>query len=136
LLTGSELRRIPLLRTPVNKTIIERVSWEGFMEMERRQLRERRKGKLRAALGIPLVGESVEQLDRIGEQDRRRAAKGLVAVAVGQGGRISHKHLDDLSRLDMNCRTAAERVIVGWLRERVERRKRGLDMPPIPHHLG
>ena len=53
---------------------MERVSWEGFMQMERRQLRERREGKLRAALGIPLPGESVEQLDRIGAQDRRRAA--------------------------------------------------------------
>jgi hypothetical protein len=113
---------------------MERVSWEGFMEMERRQLRERREGKLRAALGIPLAGESLEQLNRIGAQDRRRAAQGLVAV-IGQGGRISHKHIDDLSRLDMNSRTAAERGIVGWLKERVDRRKRGADMPPVPHHL-
>jgi hypothetical protein len=49
------------------------MGWEGFMGMERRQLRERRAGKLRRALGLPLPGESVEQLDRIGEQDRRRA---------------------------------------------------------------
>jgi hypothetical protein len=32
--------------------------------------------------------------------------------------------------------TAAEREEVGWLKERVERRKRGADAPPIPTHLG
>ena len=65
------------------------------MQMERTQLRERREGKLRRALGPPLPGESVEQLDRIGNQDRLRAEQGLVAV-VGESGRISYKHIDDL----------------------------------------
>jgi len=106
---------------------------EGFMQMERWQLRERREGKLRRALGVPLPGESVEQLDRTGEQDRRRTEQGLVPL-MDAGGRISHKHVDDLGRLDMNARTAAERV-VDWLKERVERRKRGADTPPIPTHL-
>jgi hypothetical protein len=32
--------------------------------------------------------------------------------------------------------TAAERVEVGWLRERVERKKRGASAPSIPTHLG
>jgi len=41
--------------------------------MERKRLRERREGKLRRALGRPLPGESVEQLDRIGEHDRLMA---------------------------------------------------------------
>jgi hypothetical protein len=35
----------------------------------------------------------------------------------------------------MRFRTAAERVTVEWLRERVERRKRGVEAPPIPTHL-
>src|SRR5215213_1139639 len=39
-----------LLRTPVNKTIMERMSWEGFMHLERRQLQERREGQLRRTL--------------------------------------------------------------------------------------
>jgi hypothetical protein len=106
------------------------MSWEGFMQMERTQLRERRAGKLRRALGVALPGESVEELDAIGEQDRLRAERGLVAV-VGRGG-ISFVHLDDLSSLDMRSRTAAERVQVGWLRERVECRRRGTSAPPIP----
>jgi hypothetical protein len=55
---------------------------------------------------------------------------------VGEGGRISYQHIDDLSSLDMRCRTAAERVKVGWLKERMEHRRKGADSPPIPHHLG
>jgi hypothetical protein len=59
--------------------------------MEHRQLKERREGKLREALGPLLPGESVEVLDAIGEQVRLRAERGLVAV-VGRGG-ISFVHL-------------------------------------------
>ena len=89
---------------------------------------------LGAALGRPLPGETVEQLERIGELDRRRAEQGLVAI-VDWGGRISYKHVDDLGRLDMNARTAAERLTVDWLKERVESRKQGTEAPPIPTHL-
>jgi len=110
------------------------MGWEEFKQMERQQLRERREGKLRRALGVTLPGESTEQLDLIGEQDRRRAEQGLVAV-MDQGGRIFHKHIDDLSRLDMNARTVAERVVVAWLKQRVQSRKQGSDAPPIPAHL-
>ena len=53
---------------------------EDFMRMERRQLRERRKGKLRRALGMP--DESVVELDRLGEEDRMRAEQGLVGVPI------------------------------------------------------
>jgi hypothetical protein len=111
------------------------MSWEGFLQMERRQLWERCESKLRRALGVALLGESVEGLDLLGEQDQLRAEQGLVAI-MGEGGRISYKHLDDLTSLDMRFRTAAERVTVEWLRERVERRKRGAEAPPIPTHLG
>ena len=110
------------------------MGWEEFMQMERKRLSENRQGKLRRALGVPLPGESSEQLDRIGEQDRRRAEQGLVPF-MGEGGKIFYKHIDDLDRLDMNSRTAAEHVTVEWLKERVERRKRGAKAPPIPTHL-
>ena len=103
--------------------------------MERRQLLERREGKLRRALGVALPGESVEGLDLLAEQDQHRAEQGLVPV-VGDGGRIFHKHLDNLSWHDMYFRIAAERVEVAWLKERVERRKRGAHSPALPHHLG
>jgi hypothetical protein len=110
------------------------MSWEAFMQMERRQLWERRKGKLRRALGVALSGESVEELDRLGKQDQLRAEQGLVIV-VGEGGRIFYKHIDDLSRHDMRFRTAAELVEVAWLKDRVECNKRGAGLPTIPYHL-
>jgi hypothetical protein len=102
--------------------------------MERRQLRERRVGKLRRAMGVRLPGETAEQLDRIGERDRLRAEQGLVSIK-DLGGRISYKHIDDLSPLDMCFVTAAERMEVGWLKERVERSKLGAEASPIPKHL-
>jgi hypothetical protein len=113
--------------------ILARMGWDGFMEMERRKLRERNEGKPRRALGMPLPGESSEQLDRIAGLDRLRAEQGLVSIK--EGGTISYKHIDDLRPLDLRFVTAAERVEVGCLKERVERRKRGEDAPPIPTHL-
>ena len=104
------------------------------MRTEREQIRQRREGKLRRALGRPLPDESIELLDGVGERDRVRAAQGLVPI-MGEGSRISHKHVDDLSKLDMRFRTAAERVMVEWLKERVARRKRGASAPPVPAHL-
>ena len=104
------------------------------MQMERRQLSDRLQGKLRRALGVVLPGESIEELDRLGEEDQLRAEQGLVPI-VGEGGRILYKHIDDLSSLDMHLRTAAERVEIAWLKERVERRKRGAAPPIIPSHL-
>jgi hypothetical protein len=65
------------------------MGWDGFMEIERTKLKERSEGRLRRALGMPLPGESKEQLDRIGEDDRRRAEQGLVFIK-GEGGRISY----------------------------------------------
>jgi hypothetical protein len=104
------------------------------MQMERRQLGERVLGKLRGALGVVLPGETVEELDHLGEEDQLRAEQGLVPV-VGEGGKIFYKHIDDLSRHDMYFRTAAERIEVGWLKERVERRKRAAVSPTLPYHL-
>jgi hypothetical protein len=110
------------------------MSWEGFMQMERRQLRERCEGKLRRALGVALPGESVEELDRLGAQDQLRAEQGLVII-VGKGGKIFYKRVDDLSRVDMHFRTAAEQVEVAWLKDRVERSQKGEDSPTLPYHL-
>jgi hypothetical protein len=118
----------------VNKTIIELMGWEGFMRMERRQLRQRREGQLRRVLGDSLPGETDEQLDRIGEASVLRAEQGLVAV-MGKDGSISYRPLADLLRRDMPSRTAAERVEVGWLRERLECRRKGQDALSIPPHL-
>jgi hypothetical protein len=110
------------------------MGWQEFMQMERRLLWERREGKLRRALGVALPGESGEGLDQLGELDQLRAEQGLVAV-MGQGGKIFYKHIDDLSRVDMRFRTAAEQVELAWLKDRVERRKRGANSPTLPSHL-
>jgi hypothetical protein len=103
------------------------------MRTEHTQLLERREGKLRRVLGVPLAGETTEQLDRIGEQDRSKAERGLVPVK--SGSRIHYKHVDDLSSLDMRFRIAAERVSLEWIKERVACRKHGASAPPVPEHL-
>jgi hypothetical protein len=110
------------------------MGWDGFMQMERTKLRERSQGRLRRALGMALPGEAKEQLDRIAEDDQRRAEQGLVSIK-GEGGRISYKYIDTLSLHDMRFITAAEWVEVGWLQERVECRRKGASAPPIPTHL-
>jgi hypothetical protein len=53
---------------------------EDFMRMERRQLRERREGKLCRALGMP--DASVVEQDRLGEEDRMRAGQGIVGIPI------------------------------------------------------
>ena len=78
------------------------MSWEGFMELERKQLRQRCEGKLRGTFGTPLQGETVEQLDRIGERDRLRAEQGLVSIK-GEGGRISYR--SEERRVGKECRS-------------------------------
>ena len=110
------------------------MGWERFIEMERTRLRQRCQGQLRSALGLALSGETLEELERLGEQDRLRAKLGLVAV-MSMNGKIFYKHLDDLSRVDMHFRTAAEWIEVAWLKQRLERRRKGAPSPPIPRHL-
>ena len=108
---------------------------QEFMRLQRRQLEERRQGKLRRALGDPLPDETKEQLERIGEGDRIRACQGLVAV-VGADGRCSYRHIDALGRDEVEDRLAAEWLEEGWLKRRAERRRKGVGAPPIPKHLG
>jgi hypothetical protein len=109
--------------------------WQEFMRMERRRLNERRQGKLRQALGELLWGETVEQLDRLGEEDRLRACQGLVAI-VGADGRASYRHIDALGREEMEDRLAAEWLEEGWLKQRAKRRRNGAEALSISKHLG
>ena len=102
------------------------MGWQEFMRMERRRLDERREGKLREALGEPLWGETLDLLERIGEEDRMRASQGLVAV-VREDGRASYRHIDALGRDDMEDGLAAEWLEEGWLKQRVERRRKGAE---------
>src|SRR5918994_6360100 len=111
------------------------MGWHEFMSMEHERLDERCEGKLREALDKPLPGESVELLDRIGEEDRLRACQGLVAI-VGADGRACYRHIDALGRDDMEDRLAAEWLEEGWLKQRVERRRKGgVEALSIPKQL-
>ena len=110
------------------------MGWQEFMRVERRRLDERREGKLREALGEPLWGETLDLLERIAEEDRTRAGQGLVAV-VGADGGASHRHIDALGRDDMEGRLAAQWLEEGWLKQRAQRRRKGVGPPPIPEHL-
>ena len=53
------------------------------MEVERRELEQRRNGQLGRAIGRALPGESQEELERIAEEDRRKAEEGLVELRRG-----------------------------------------------------
>ena len=55
-------------------------AWERYMEAERRELENRRNGLLRRMLGVPLPGESPEELERLASEDEARAEEGLVEL--------------------------------------------------------
>jgi hypothetical protein len=91
-------------------------AWELFMETERRELRLRQGGQLGRLLGEPQPGEPPAALERLADEDRRQAQDGLVALM--SMGKVSYKHLDELSPNDMPARTAANRLRTTWLKER------------------
>ena len=92
--------------------------WEKYMEVERRELEQRRNGQL----GRALPGESQEELDRIAEEDQRRAQDGLVELRSGD--EVSYKHIDQLTRDDRPARLESENARAAWIRERLSRQPR------------
>jgi hypothetical protein len=91
-------------------------AWERFMQEELRELELRKGGQLARLLGEPLPGEPPEALERLALEDQRQAEEGLVALM--SGGKVSYKHLDELSGKDMPARNAANRLRTTWLKER------------------
>jgi hypothetical protein len=91
-------------------------AWELFMETERRELRLRQDGQLGRLLGEPQPGEPAAALERLADEDRRQAQAGLVALM--SMGKVTYKHLDELSPEDMPARVAAIRLRTTWLKER------------------
>lgn len=94
----------------------QEASWALFMQMELRELELRKDGQLAELLGEPQPGESPALLQRFASEDRRQAEEGLVALM--SGGKVSYKHLDELSQADQPARIAARRARTGWLKER------------------
>ena len=97
----------------------EQALWERYMEVERRELEDRRSGELAKVLGEALPGESQEELDRLAAEDRQRAEKGLVELREGE--EVWFKHIDELTRDDRQPRIEAQRRRIGWVQERLGR---------------
>jgi hypothetical protein len=94
----------------------EAASWKLFMQEELRELEKRKGGQLAELLGEALPGEPSAALERLAREDRRQAEEGLVALM--SMGKMSYKHLDELSPKDMPARAAANRLRTTWLKER------------------
>jgi hypothetical protein len=91
-------------------------AWERFMQEELRELELRKGGQLAKLLAQALPGEPPAALERLALEDQRQAEEGLVALM--SGGKVSYKHLDELSEKDMPARIAANRLRTTWLKER------------------
>ncbi len=91
-------------------------AWERFMQEELRELELRKGGQLARLLGEPLPGEPRAALERLASEDQRQAEEGLVALM--SGGKVSYKHLNELSEKDRPARIAANRLRITWLKER------------------
>jgi hypothetical protein len=83
---------------------------------DRLTLEKRKAGQLANSLGEALPGEPSAALERLADEDRRQAEVGLVALM--SMGKVSYKHLDELSPKDMPARIAANRLRMTWLKER------------------
>src|ERR687898_790043 len=91
-------------------------AWNLFMREELRELEKRKAGQLAELLGEALPGEPPAALRRLADEDTRQAEEGLVALM--SMGKVSYKHLDELSPEDMAARIAANRLRMTWLKER------------------
>lgn len=97
-------------------------SWERYAEMGRAQLRRRAGGKTAGALGRPAPGETQEEIDRVAQDDRRKARRGLVRLVRGDGSEY-FLHVDGLTRGNRPDRTRAEKAQVAWLKGRLEKHR-------------
>ena len=96
--------------------------WEQYMEVERRELEQRRSGQLGRALGWALPGESQEELNRIAEEDQRKAERGL--VELHSGDEVWFKHIDEITRDDRPARIESENAMAAWIQDRLRRQPR------------
>jgi hypothetical protein len=90
------------------------------MQAERRELELRKDGQLAMLLGEPLLGEPPAAVLRLASEDRRQAEEGIIALM--SSGKVSYKHVEELSEGDMPARAAANRLRTTWLKDRQEDR--------------
>jgi hypothetical protein len=98
----------------------DREAWQRFLGAERKEVELRKTGHLARAIGKPLQGESAADLERIAQEDQRKAEEGLVELRSGD--RVWHKHVDELLPKDRIYRAEAEGARIQWLRARLEQR--------------
>ena len=91
-------------------------AWRSFMQAEMQELELRKDGQLAGLLGDPLPGESPAALRRLAFEDQRQAEQGLVALM--SMGKMTYKHVEELSEKDMPARVAANRLRETWLKGR------------------
>ena len=91
-------------------------AWRSFMQAEMQELELRKDGQLARLLGDPLPGESPAALRRLAFEDQRQAEQGLVALM--SMGKMTYKHVEELSEKDMPAKVAANRLRETWLKER------------------
>ena len=96
--------------------------WEQYMEVEREELEQRRNGQLGRALGRALPGESQEELDKMAEEDQRKAEEGLVELRSGDD--VWYKHIDEMTREDRQAGIDSENARAAWIQERLRRQPR------------
>lgn len=96
--------------------------WEQYMEVEHRELEQRRNGQLGRALGRVLPGEPQDELQRIAQEDQRKAERGLVELRSGD--EVWYKHIDEITRDDRPARIESENARAAWIQERLRRQPR------------
>jgi hypothetical protein len=106
-------------RAEEEKQAQQAAEWRQFMQAELRELELRKCGQLARLLGEPLPGEPPAVLERLASEDQRQAEEGLVALM--SMGKVSYKHVEELSETDMPARIAANRLRTTWLKERRDR---------------
>lgn len=93
--------------------------WERYMEIERKELEDRKNGELERALGQALPGESQEEIQRLAREDREKAEAGLVGLRDGND--VWYKHIDELTLEDRQARIEAQQRRLAWVGERLGR---------------
>ena len=96
--------------------------WEQYMEVERRELEQRRSGRLGRALRLALPGESQDELQRIADEDQRKAERGLVELRSGD--EVWYKQIDEITRDDRQARIESEKARAAWIQDRLRRQPR------------
>ena len=117
-LTQQRARERKRERAEERSRVQQAAVWKRFMQAELREMELRKGGQLARLLGEPLPGEPPAALERLASEDRRQAEEGLVALM--SGGKVSYKHIDELSPEDRQARIAANSLRTTWLKERLD----------------